>query len=143
MQAWLGKQQQQPTRAIINREPSRTASCCLYPGPCQPRTTEQPNSGISPSDDIESNTEPPVSTTKKNTITNSTLFIGVASSASLFVVVVICGVVTIIFLKRKSKSAKETDRRDEDLNPVYGIYYSSSGDRIDDGVHEIVDENEY
>ena len=46
--------------------------------------------------------------------------------------------------RQKNKKAKKTEERlDEDLNPVYGVYYASSGDRIDDGVHEIIDENEY
>ena len=33
--------------------------------------------------------------------------------------------------------------RDQDENPVYGIYYASNGDKIDNGVHEITDENHY
>ena len=50
----------------------------------------------------------------------------------------------VFMCRQKNKKAKKTEERlDEDLNPVYGVYYASSGDRIDDGVHEIIDENEY
>ena len=44
--------------------------------------------------------------------------------------------------KERAKTAEKV-QADEDVNPVYGVYYASSGDRIDDGVHEITDENEY
>ena len=30
-----------------------------------------------------------------------------------------------------------------DINPVYGVYYSSSGERVDEGTAEAVDENNY
>ena len=50
----------------------------------------------------------------------------------------------IFMCRQKNKKAKKTaERLDEDLNPVYGVYYASSGDRIDGGVDEIIDENEY
>ena len=45
--------------------------------------------------------------------------------------------------KKKRTNTAENVQADEDVNPVYGVYYASSGDRIDDGVHEITDENEY
>jgi len=145
MEAWLGSQQA-PTRAGNARKPKQTASCCQYPGPCQPQTTDAPGSASSSSNDNDSCTEPALTTTEKNSNTTDGALttIAIASSASFFVMLVFCGVVTIIFLKLKNKKAKKTEERlDEDLNPVYGVYYASSGDRMDDGVHEIIDENEY
>jgi len=140
MQAWLGSQQA-PTRAGDIRKPSQTASCCQYPGPCQPQTTDAPGSASSSSNDHDSSTEPEKNT---NTTDGDLTTIAIASSAFLFVMLVFCGVVTILFFMQKNKKAKKTEERlDEDLNPVYGVYYASSGDRMDDGVHEIIDENEY
>ena len=46
------------------------------------------------------------------------------------------------YRKRKGSNTAE-NAADEDVNPVYGVYYASSGDRIDDGGLEITDENEY
>ena len=31
--------------------------------------------------------------------------------------------------------------KEEDNNPVYGLYYTSGGEKIDEGVAEVVDEN--
>ena len=39
--------------------------------------------------------------------------------------------------------AKKLKVKEVDNNPVYGLYYSSSGDRVDEGTAEAVDENNY
>jgi len=60
-------------------------------------------------------------------------------SAALFVVA-ICIIVVIIW-KTRCQGRITTQAKEVDNNPVYGLYYSSGGERIDEGVTEVVDEN--
>ena len=42
-----------------------------------------------------------------------------------------------------SRNRKEKNIVKEDKNDVYGIYYHADGEHVDQGVHEIVDVNDY
>ena len=44
---------------------------------------------------------------------------------------------------RRQKKSKDMTASSEDENPVYGIYYFSTGQKIDDNNAEVVDENQY
>ena len=44
---------------------------------------------------------------------------------------------------RRQKKSKDMSASSEDENPVYGIYYFSTGQKIDDNNVEVVDENQY
>ena len=43
----------------------------------------------------------------------------------------------------RQKKSKDMTASSEDENPVYGIYYFSTGQKIDDNNAEVVDENQY
>ena len=45
--------------------------------------------------------------------------------------------------RRRRKENKSNQAMDEDLNPVYGLYYFSDGERVDDNNSEMMDENTY
>ena len=45
--------------------------------------------------------------------------------------------------KKKKKEKRRKQPVHEDLNPVYGLYYFSDGQRIDDSNAEVADENAY
>ena len=42
-----------------------------------------------------------------------------------------------------SRQTKEQTDRSEDINPIYGFYYFSDGQKIDDNNAEAEDENQY
>ena len=42
-----------------------------------------------------------------------------------------------------SRQTKEHTDRSEDINPIYGFYYFSDGQKIDDNNAEAEDENQY
>ena len=66
----------------------------------------------------------------------------VASSLVLLVLLVLVLVLALRHKKRKNqRAAGEIKHTDE--NPVYGMYYSATGDHIDEGTSEVVDENDY
>jgi len=60
-------------------------------------------------------------------------------SAAVFLVV-ICIIVVIIW-KTRCQGKNNSQAKEVDNNPLYGLYYSSGGERIDEGVTEVVDEN--
>ena len=44
---------------------------------------------------------------------------------------------------RHNKKKEQEHVRSEDVNPVYGIYYFSDGQKIDENNAEATDENQY
>ena len=44
---------------------------------------------------------------------------------------------------RRKKENKSNQAMDEDMNPVYGLYYFSDGERVDENNSEMMDENTY
>ena len=61
------------------------------------------------------------------------------------ILIVASGLLAFLCLRRKKKK-KENKRSppiSEDLNPVYGLYYFSDGQRVDDSSVEVMDENSY
>ena len=48
-----------------------------------------------------------------------------------------------LFLKRHRGQEQNRKAAEVDANPVYGFYYHPSGERIDGGVVEVVDGNNY
>jgi len=61
-------------------------------------------------------------------------------SAAVFVVA-ICVIVVIVWKTRCQKRSNRHQAKEVDNNPVYGLYFTSEGERIDEGVAEVVDEN--
>ena len=45
--------------------------------------------------------------------------------------------------KKKKREAGKQEAADVDENLVYGIYYTSAGDKVDEGRAEVVDDNDY
>ena len=43
--------------------------------------------------------------------------------------------------KKKREAGKQ--EADVDENPVYGVYYTSAGDKVDEGRSEVADDNDY
>ena len=44
---------------------------------------------------------------------------------------------------KKKKAGAGRQEADVDENPVYGIYYTSAGVKVDGGRSEVVDDNDY
>ena len=53
------------------------------------------------------------------------------------------GLLAFCCLRKKKKEKERKQPMDEDMNPVYGLYYFSDGERVDDSNAEVVDENSY
>ena len=80
---------------------------------------------------------------EKNLGISDTALIG-SVSISLLAGLIICVFFALLAIqckKRKGKVGKQ--EADVDENPVYGIYYTSAGDKVDEGRSEVVDGNEY
>jgi len=69
------------------------------------------------------------------------IFIALICSAALLLAI---GAVVVIWkFCCQKKRDQHQQAKEVDNNPVYGLYYSSSGDRVDEGTTEAVDENNY
>ena len=70
--------------------------------------------------------------------------IALATSVSLVLILVAAsGLLAFCCLQKKKKEKERKQPIDEDMNPVYGLYYFSDGERVDDSSAEVVDENSY
>ena len=69
-----------------------------------------------------------------------------ATSVPLSLILLVAsGLLAFLCLRRnkKRKENKSSQPINEDLNPVYGLYYFSDGERVDDSNAEVMDENSY
>ena len=66
----------------------------------------------------------------------------VAGSLALLVLLVSALVLVLMHRRRKNQRAGG-DIKQTDENPVYGMYYFSTGDHIDESKSEVVDGNDY
>ena len=65
-------------------------------------------------------------------------------SISVLAGLVVCAFFVILAIRwKKKKRDAEKQEADVDENPVYGIYYTSAGDKVDQGRSEVVDDNDY
>ena len=74
--------------------------------------------------------------------------IAVATSVPLsLILLVTSGLLTFFCLRRNNKTKEKKNKREQpiggDMNPVYGLYYFSDGERVDDSNAEVMDENSY
>ena len=69
----------------------------------------------------------------------------VIATISLAFLVLLVSVLALVLRQRRrrkrQKAAREIKHTDE--NPVYGMYYSATGEHIDESTSEVVDENYY
>ena len=68
-----------------------------------------------------------------------------ATSVPLALILLIANGLLAFFCLRQKKRKKDKSSQpiSEDLNPVYGLYYFSDGERVDDSSVEVLDENSY
>ena len=62
------------------------------------------------------------------------------------ILVLVSGLLAFFCLRQKMRRKKENKSNqamDEDMNPVYGLYYFSDGERVDENNSEMMDENTY
>ena len=60
------------------------------------------------------------------------------------ILVLVSGLLAFFCVRqRRMRRKKSNQAMDEDLNPVYGLYYFSDGERVDDNNSEMMDENTY
>ena len=63
---------------------------------------------------------------------------------SVVIVLLLLAVVPVLVLRRrKSPLSAAEQKKPEDKNPVYGMYYFADGERIDESKSEAVDKNVY
>ena len=66
-----------------------------------------------------------------------------AIASSLIVLAIIVLAFVLVFKRKKNQRSVTGEIKSEDLNPVYGMYYFSDGERIDESQSEVADGNEY
>ena len=61
------------------------------------------------------------------------------------ILVLVSGLLAFFCLRQRMrrKENKSNQAMDEDMNPVYGLYYFGDGERVDDNNSEMMDENTY
>jgi len=69
------------------------------------------------------------------------IFIALICAAVLLLTIGVAVVIWKFCFQKKLDQHQQV--KEVDNNPVYGLYYSSSGDRVDEGTTEAVDENNY
>ena len=72
--------------------------------------------------------------------------LALATSIPLALILIIASGLLAFFCLRRKKKKEENKRSQpisEDMNPVYGLYYFSDGERVDDSNVEVMDENSY
>ena len=52
-------------------------------------------------------------------------------------------ILVLVLKRRKNQGTQAGESQNEDLNPVYGMYYFSDGGRIDKSQSEVADGNDY
>ena len=79
---------------------------------------------------------------KANGESSATNEVVLVSGVSSGFAVLFFAVLTLIICKHRRRN-RSTSVEENDENPVYGMYYFSDGNHIDDGTSEVQDDNNY